>query len=367
MTKSADPIDQAKRLISARKYPQAKQLLLTFVLSNPRNAYAYSLLSHATILARQYEEAKAFVEKALFISPLNVEALLAQGFLALVAGNIEEALRAYLRVQEIEPLNATAKANIERIRRIDNIDEEIAYLNPGEYLAPPLLPDSVRGLPFVPIGIGLAVIVILVAVALNFKAIRNHFAPAPILTDAVARKLKEIYLFEGRETNSSAVEGGYTPKAIVAMFETAKRNIHDGDLNKAIVIINAARRSTMNPYLKERFFLLTNFMRDPDYATFSDTVAYETVMKDPVLYEGAYLIWQGTVNDIHEDGRSTVISMLAKKPRDRTVTGMVDVIIEGSYAVRRDQRIEIYGRVSGFDIRKKRLVVQAKLLKHLLR
>ena len=152
---------------------------------------------------------------------------------------------------------------------------------------------------------------------------------------------------------------------MIKRFGEAKAHIAEGRINRALVIINGIDREKVHPYLKDRFHLLTNFIKPPDYAEFDDNVTYDTVMKDPVLYNGAYVIWQGSVNEIHDDGRMTAFTLLVKKPAAAKVLGIVRVSIEGAYTLRANERVEIYGRITGMEKKTARLAIDANLLKHL--
>ncbi len=370
MANDIDPLIKASKLLHARRYAEAKRILLDAVIKSPRNAEAHALLAHAALSLKQYEEAKPFIEKALFLSRMNTSALLAEGYRNLVIGNVEEALRAYVRVLEIDPRNITAKANIDRIRTFDSIDEEIPYLKPHDYLTPPMISVDVRSLPrgYIIGGALLVLVIVLgVIIAVNQRNIARTISRVlPTDTsDPIAEKLKDILLFDGIESNASSRGGDLSPRDVIKRFGEAKAHIAEGRINRALVIINGIDREKVHPYLKDRFHLLTNFIKPPDYAEFDDNVTYDTVMKDPVLYNGAYVIWQGSVNEIHDDGRMTAFTLLVKKPAAAKVLGIVRVSIEGAYTLRANERVEIYGRITGMEKKTARLAIDANLLKHL--
>lgn len=370
MANENDILNKASDLLGSRRYAEAKRLLLDAVIKSPRNAEAHALLAHAALSLKQYEEAKPFIEKALFLSRMNITALIAEGYRNLIMGNVEEALRAYVRVLEIDPRNLTAKTNIDRIRTFDSIDEEIPFLKPHDYLRPPFVSVDIRRFPraYLIAGAALVLAVILgIAFAVNQRQIIRaitHIAPAD-KNDPIAEKLKDIYLFDGIQSNTSSRGGDLSPRDVIKRFNEAKSLLASGHINRALVIINGIEREKVHPYLQDRFRLLTNFIKSPDYAEFDDNVSYETVMKDAALYDGAYIIWQGTVNEIDDDGRMTVFSLLIKKPSASKVLGIVRVAIEGAYSLRANERVEIYGRITGMEKKTARLSIEANLLKHI--
>lgn len=104
---TSNPVKRAQKLIRNAQYPEAQELLMKSVQSDPENEVAYAELGQLQRRATQYEEAATSFKQALALNPSNASA----GLLAVLS--LQETQRPNVLAEQIGLLQTVTENNPE--------------------------------------------------------------------------------------------------------------------------------------------------------------------------------------------------------------------------------------------------------------
>ncbi len=368
---------RCEKLIKLRFYPMARNLLVNYINnetgSRDINSEAYSLLSQIDLVQGDIPKAEHHISRALLADRSNVIALMSKAYVYIAEKNYEEALRTYFTVLSIEPANKLAKININRIKTLSKFKKRPAA---RKYLVYSSLPTTAK--------FGILACFLAFVVVMSYLSV-NIFYPMIELRffDLEQRQLRErlnnFYLFDGLEELEA--EGSqsitYTPKQIADMFALAKDNMIKGDINSAVTVINTARGSDINIYLKEQFERLSSFIIAPNYNALKNNISYTALIENPALYIGGFVKWTGRLDSFervkNENGdeeklaRIVVVSNSSSSlmSGEEVSEGIAIVIFDIDTELTKNEKLEVYGRIESFNSQRKIPTIRSLVVKHL--
>jgi len=355
-----DPIlSKASRLIRAGKYVAARRTLEPEVNRYHGSFRYYYLLGNTCLRAGDYGDALTYFRLAHEANSRDPLAVLGLAALYLRRGETNRAVDYYLEVLELKPNNRIAKKALKLIRKIAGTEKFTAWLEAGKLpsVFPPVaFPGFTSKEKLWGFAVLFAAALTAFSLMVHFKYLPNPFNPrgdrqgiaggsltreerlAPVQTGGSYR-----YEFAGR------VQAVETYEKALALF-TAYRD------EAARVNLNRILESNAAEGLKNKARIIISFMETPTFDTFkrSDNIDFSDVDKDPVLYQGVHVIWQGRAANVIITDNETTFDLLIDYNPDKNITvikGMPIVMFNHAIPVNTGRQLEVLGRImpSGSD------------------
>jgi hypothetical protein len=353
-----DPIlSKASRLIRSGKYETALRTLEPEVNRYHGSFRYYYLLGNTCLRAGDYGGALTYFRLAHEANSCNPLAILGLAALYLRRGETSRALDYYLEVLELKPNNRIAKNALKIIRRNAGTEKFTAWLEAGKLplVFPPVaFPGFTAKEKLCGFAVLLAAALIAFSVMVHFKYVPNPFNPRGDrqgITGGTLTREERLapvqpgdsyrYKFEGR------VQAVETYERALALF-TAYRD------EAARVNLNRILESNAAESLKNRARVIISFMETPAFDTFkrSDNADFQDVEKDPVLYQGVHVIWQGRAANVSMSDKETTFDLLIDYDPDRNINvikGMPVVMFNRAIPLDQGRQLEVLGRIAGLD------------------
>ncbi len=364
ITKSCEP------LIKLRLYSLARNNLTNYINadhgSRSDTSEAYGLLSQVDLIQGDLRKAEYHVSRSLFNNRENIAALFSKAYVYIAEKNYEDALSTYFLISNIDPNNKLAKRNIERIRNIDITKKRPParkYLIYSHFSSTMKFSALAATLVFIAIMSYLSVNVFYPMIELRFFDSEQR---------QLRERLRNFYLFDGLEDIEAQGTQSitYSPKQVADMFALTKDHMIKGDVNSAVTIINTARASDINVYLKEQFERLSSFIIAPNYNALKNNISYSALIENPSLYIGGFVKWVGTLDSFervkNDDGEEeTLARVVVLSSSGDAAEGIAMVTFNIDTDLTKNERLEIYGRIEGFNAQRKIPILRNHIVKHL--
>ncbi len=115
------PLDKAQQELAAANYQNVENILVPYLMKNPRNTSAYMLLGKAALGRHAWDEATEIFEQAVAINPTTKRGYASLGYAAYRTGKLTKALEALQKAHNAEPNNVVIIKRLLTIaQRMDN-------------------------------------------------------------------------------------------------------------------------------------------------------------------------------------------------------------------------------------------------------
>lgn len=116
------PLDKAQQELDAANYQNVENILVPYLMKNPRHAKAYMLLGKAALGRHAWDEAAEIFEQAVIINPVAKGGYAALGYAAYRTGKLTQALEALQKAHDADPNNIVIIKRLLTIaQRMDNL------------------------------------------------------------------------------------------------------------------------------------------------------------------------------------------------------------------------------------------------------
>ncbi len=178
------------------------------------------------------------------------------------------------------------------------------------------------------------------ATSLNIRN-RGEISPA---TEVSIKGIKDI--INARENFRIILD----EKVIIRKFEQLKTAISEQHHNKAKMLVNELLASNASLAVKERISILESFIIDPSTDNIDYVPTYAEIAVAPAIYQGVMLRWQGTIANIHHQGRSTTsFDLLVNFLGNGQVEGLAAIETEGFQELNNGDKITVIGPILGIS------------------
>jgi hypothetical protein len=349
-----DPIlSKASRLIRSGKYETALRTLEPEINRYHGSFRYYYLLGNTCLRAGDYGGALTYFRLAREANSRNPLAILGLAALYLRRGETSRALDFYLEVLDLKPNNRIAKKGLRLIRRSAGTDGLTTWLEAGKLpsLFPPVAFPGFTGKE------KFWIFTVLLAVAITVFGILVHlkYLPNPFKIHGDRQGISGGSLT--REERLDPVQTGgsyrYEFSGRVQAVETYEKALslfaayHD---EPARVNLNRIMESNAAEGLKNKARVIISFMEEPTFDTFkrADNTDFSDVEKDPVLYQGVHVIWQGRAANVSVTDNETTFDLLIDYDPGKTTTirGMPNVRFNHAIPLDPGKQLEVLGKVT---------------------
>lgn len=303
------PLERALHYLSRRKFTDCL-LALEPALDLYRDNFNYYLVGGiACLYLDDFGSANIYFQKARQFSQTNPTLLLGQAVLFLRHGDMDRAVQYYLDVLEQEPNNRVAKRGMTFIREKGNY-EEIYRLNISKGLRK--FYPSLGVNPAIFSGIISAILIGITAFAVFF--LLSHRSPHEIrfFNSGNGLEADDFYLSTDDlkniiETDSESLSSYFlTEKEIEKLYKNAYKhatesvdgndNLHRTNLahSEANKILNSNASKTVKVKAQEIIDVIeADREHEPTFGTLLDNFSCDEVLKNPLMYDGCWVIWTG--------------------------------------------------------------------------
>jgi tetratricopeptide (TPR) repeat protein len=360
-----DPIlSKASRLIRSGKYELARRTLEPEVTRYHGSFRYYYLLGNTCLRGGDYGGALTYFRLAHEANSRDPLAILGLAALYLRRGETDRAVDFYLEVLDLKPNNRIAKKALKLIRRYAGTDKFAAWLEAGKLpsVFPPVaFPGFTAKEKLCGLAVLLALALTVYGVMAHYKYVPSLFNPRGDRQGIVAGSLTREEKLESVQTGGSyhhefsgrvqAVETYEKALTLFAAYRDEKAKI---ELNR-ILVSNSAES------IKNKARIIIDYMKPPTFDTFrrSDNIDFSEVEKDPLLYQGVHVIWQGRAANVNITDNATTFDLLIDydpEKRTTTIRGMAFVIFDSAIPLNPGRQLEVLGRI-GLD-NENRIIVE---------
>jgi tetratricopeptide (TPR) repeat protein len=317
-------LDRATALSARGRYGELIVLLEPQLPIYRESHRFYYLLGSACLHTGDNGGAYTYLKRAEQLDPRDPDTLLCVAALHLRRGETQKAIEYYLRVQEMRPGDPLAERSMAFMRRPDAEESIPRLIETGGFDR--FYPKEKR-LPrfLVPLA---AVAAAAVAAWFLVPLLVSLIASAKV-AGAPRPEIAAVVLNDAERTSPVETGGSYsyilTEKEALAGFERAKALFQAYRDNAALVILNRLILSNAAPTIREKARILRSFVSPPDFRTIKDVPAYKDVAREPALYDGCSVLWQGSAANITAAAGRTDFHFLVGYVNGQRLDGIVPV------------------------------------------
>ena len=341
-------LQYAQNLICRRKFGTAIQLLQGAEKDYKGSFEFYRMFGMCCLYVGDIDHASYYYNLARSIKIQDAELYIGQAAILLHRGEVENAIPYYLEIEKLSPGNKIAAEALEFLR--DNSDRtrvrtrllELIQTGSIERFYPPIgrNPDLIRNALVTGLLLGACVSVGIIIgghhdVQKKEKTVVQHEQGSQHEQNIRNLSLteNEVMNLSDKTVDSMQVSFFLTDKEINKAYEDARKYAVEHRDNAALVEINRIASSNASSVIKAKAETLKSTLF-PDIIGFDnlkDNYSYEQVVKDPVLYSGCYVAWDGRIaNPKVMDNGFISFTLLVGYVNKRDMIGSVTIAFDES-------------------------------------
>lgn len=324
----------ARSLMSRRKFTQAIQRLESRSEIFEGDFEYFLLMGISYLYIGDTGAARSYFDRARRIRSINTELLLGQAVLFLQRGEVARAVPYYTDVLDNDPQNKVAKNALEFIRvNSDSMETIRRWVDTRkiERFYPPLgfNTDKLWAV-LLPLILGGAVALFAMKVWPFLTAPGGIWGP--MAEEATAVEVRHYVL---------------TDSEIRASRKAAKKALSEQKYPEAMVEANRLLNSNALEIIKgeAREIKRACYPASPMFETVGTVYSYEDVAKDPLLYEGCFVVWDGRIMGQSVSGGMWRGS-LAVATSETSIGGIAQVRFESVPNIDMERDASVLGKIS---------------------
>lgn len=344
-----DPIlTRAVRLARRGSYDAAIRTLEPEVNRYHDSFRYYYILGASCLRVGDFQGALTYFKLAREVRIRDPNALLGMAVLYLRRGETDRAVDFYLEVQELEPANRTARKALSIIRRYAGRNRIADWLESGELRKlypplPPVPPDPRRLLLPGLVFLGLAGVLFVVLLRLHVINLPGSRGPRPLVSGIVLEQ----------DDRERPVETGgvyryiLTRNQVLEYYDRGLTVFTEYRDEAARLYFNRIIESNASEGIKNKARLVLSHMEIPGFDSFKrqDNFTYAEVLKDPVLYQGCHVIWQGMATNIQTLAGRTSFDFLIGYDTRQSLEGITAVEFDRAVSINPERPLEVLARI----------------------
>jgi len=334
-----NPIDEAERLYTRRKWPELISLLEPLSPVYRDNARFFVMLGTAYLHQEDIGGAYSCFRRVQSLDFKNRAALIGLAAVLVRRGESDKAVQLYIEMLERNPTDRAVRRALNFVR---HCPDPTALSGSGRQLRSlyPLPPT--RMLPY-----ALFLMVVVLGV-LGWRLV-------PIAFDLIEASrpsrpgIAEIVLNQSEQESPVGSKGSFeiimTERDALATFESAKKLFNDYRDEAALVEVNRLLLSNASRQVKTKAEALARYAREPSFITMPDRFAFADVNAFPRLFNGVAVIWKGLPANIEISELGTSFDLLVGYHDKRKLDGIVAVRASFELRLPPDRPVEVLARV----------------------
>lgn len=339
-------LQKAQKLLAARKFAKVVSLLEPQIMSYRDSFDFYYLLSVACLYLGDIGATETYVKRARQIRLRDTRVLLVQVALFMRRNEVDKALQYCLDILEDNPSNKQTKKIMQLIRKDGDRETISQWIKTGKIkkfyptLGTPLILK--RGLFFV-FALG-------ILFALVFFILKNN-SSIPLRADLSDFKLNTAEKNNLLEKDLSTNTYRYilTERQIEEAYGQAQIYFQQYNDNKAIQKINYILNSNASFSIKQKARLLKDYVSEPTFDTFSESLLLKEIEKEPYLYQDCWTVWSGRIANLQKGIEQSSCDLVIGYEDMKKVDGFVSVIFSSEFELNVSEPVKILGKINVYD------------------
>jgi tetratricopeptide (TPR) repeat protein len=344
-----DPIlTKAVRLARRGSYNAAIETLEPEVNRYHDSFKYYYILGVSCLRVGDFQGALTYFKLAREVRIREPNALLGMAVLHLRRGETDRAVDYYLEVQELDRRNSIARKALAIIRRYAGRNRIADWLESGELrkLYPPLPsvpPDPRRLLLGALVALSLAGAVTAVLFRLHVISLPGSQGPRQILAGTALEQKDR----EGPVETGGVYRYILTRTQVLEYYDRGLSLFTEYRDEAARLCFNRLVESNASESIKNKARLVISCMEVPGFDTFKrqDNYTYHEVNKDPVLYQGCHVIWQGMATNVQTSSAGTSFDFLVGYDTRQSLEGITAVEFGRALLINPEKPLEVLARI----------------------
>ncbi len=343
---------QAVKNFAKGNYKIAYDTWSTILDKSSGDIVALKGLAYCCVLEDKDREARSYLDEAISYAANDPEIPNLIAIIYLQNGQVQEAIETLLEAIErkSDPLLTKTLNTIKDLKTPDSA--KMISTKPLMHLTLPsagyLLENTKAAfLKFAPIGIPVLLVLLLI---LLYPYMRNTALGLNIqnrggITAATEINIKGIKEIVNARENFKII---LDADLIKYKFEQLRKSISDQHHNRARILVNELFASNASFAIKERVEIMEGFIIEPTVDSVDYVPTYKEIAIAPAIYEGVMLRWQGTIANLHHQGRKkTTFDLLVNFVGQGQIEGIAAVELEGMQELNNGEKITVIGPVLG--------------------
>jgi len=333
-------LGEARKLFRARRFSDVIRLLEPEVFRYRENFDYFKTLGFACLYAGDFGGAFSYMSRAHQLKDDDPDVVLGIAAVHFRRSEQENALKRWLEVVEARPGNRVAQRGLDLLRKGMTPDALQEFIDSGRLrtLFPPLPPRFSAG-PVLAVVLGVMALAGISYLAAKFAAPRAAERPGVSVIEMPSDTTPLVDVGPGQAFT-------YTEGEVRRLFRNAKAELLGYRDNLAVVDINRILLSNAAPSVKERARLLKGFVTQPTFDTVRNTYTYADVRKQPLLYDGASVVWRGKVANLKSSRSAITFDLLVGYDQEKQLEGIVPVSLAFAADVGNGDAVDLLGQVA---------------------
>ena len=351
---------QAEILFRRREFAKVVRDLAPQIFFHRGDRRFFFLLGISSLYIGDFGGAHSYLLRGKDLDPLNMDLHLGLAISYLWRKETTEALRLWVGIQDKSPNNKKASQGLEILKqapdKIDWSDQlrlgrlRSLYPEPGfDWFSTLRRTGLIAG--------GLALALAFAGLVFGVKSLIDRRIPPtrPGIEQAISDQSGSDIAGDQAKNLSGDMEFGVLAgdsarfilseneiKAGVADIRSAFREYRD---NRARIVLNKLMQSNASEVTKTQLRGLSTHFKEPGFTNFRDNYDYGSVLTDPRLHAGVYVMWRGRIANLVKAEQSISFNFLLGYDNSKVVSGTVPVTMGFAANIHDGDPIELIGQV----------------------
>jgi hypothetical protein len=346
-----------------KKYIKAVSYLEKALTENKNDPEVYLFLGNASLLTGDLDGARRYFRGGLLVNEKDAELQRGLSYVYVSDERIEDAISLWGEILQSNPQERSIKQLLSRLRESEDVSSFVDTIDLHRFLTTrvPLYHKLKPYILSLSISFGLLIVIVLFYVTPLYQKTLQRFYPEIVELNEIELPLDEAFI----DVEPIEALYSFSEEEVRDNFTEIKKYIYRDKINSAIISLNRIMLSNASVAVKERFRILFTFIDPPDPLSIDYNPHYFEIMKEPAVFEGAYVRWTGKIANLEKDDEEIQFDLLVNYENEDTIEGIAHVSISGVYYIENRQDIEVFGTIRGYEKESGKLLVSGILIRDL--
>ena len=347
----ADSLRDAYQLYTRRKFSDVIRILEPQVFKYRGDFNFFHILGMSCLNQGDYGGAFSYLRRAVDLREDDISTLLGISAVYLKRGDSGNAIKLWLDIIELDPGNSYAQRGLNYMKKTENPDEFSDLALEGKinrFFPPPPRKKSVPAALIISMTVAAAVFLVIFLTPLRSSVINFISDTVSFIPGSSRPEIPELELDTRKDfidVDSTDIFH-FTEKEIEKKLKTIQDYLYDFRDNLAQRDINIILNSNASEYIKDRARLLEKYVSEPELTSFSDNFSWDEVSRNPLIYDGCYVLWKGKAANVISTTENISFDFLVGYHEGKSLDGKVPVIFNFAVIIIPDQPIELLSKIN---------------------
>ena len=149
------------------------------------------------------------------------------------------------------------------------------------------------------------------------------------------------------EPKEEKKEYSFTENEVRKNFDYIKDKIKKEDVNAAQIMLNTLRQSNISQAIRFKLDILEEFIEQPDYYHFKNTIHYQEIKQNPLIYQNIYVKWHGRiVNSVYDKKEKLIgFNLIIGNEEEGIVDAVIPVVFNKAVIAENNAFATVFGQL----------------------